>query len=99
MSETTIGGIKVKIGSDTSGFDTGLKRTREGLNQVGKWSAAAAAAAVVGAAAIVKAQLTVLDSLAKTSDALGIQQEKLQALQHIGNLTGTSTEQLNKSIE
>ena len=99
MSETTIGGIKVKIGSDTSGFDTGLKKTREGLNQVGKWSAAAAAAAVVGAAAIVKSQLTVLDSLAKTSDALGIQQEKLQALQHIGNLTGTSTEQLNKSIE
>lgn len=96
---TTVGGIKVKIGADTSGFDTGLKKTRTGLNQVGKWGAAAAAAAVVGAAAIVNSQRKVLDSLAKTSDALGIQQEKLQALQHIGELTGTSNEMVNKSLE
>ena len=96
---TTIGGIKVKIGADTSGFESGLKKTRTGLNQVGKWGAAAAAAAVVGAAAIVNSQRKVLDSLAKTSDALGIQQEKLQALQHIGELTGTSNEMVNKSLE
>ena len=96
---TTIGGIKVKIGADTSGFESGLKKTRTGINQVGKWAAAAAAAAVVGAAAIVNSQRKVLDSLAKTSDALGIQQEKLQALQHIGELTGTSNEMVNKSLE
>ena len=76
-----------------------FKKTRTGINQVGKWAAAAAAAAVVGAAAIVNSQRKVLDSLAKTSDALGIQQEKLQALQHIGELTGTSNEMVNKSLE
>ena len=97
--ETEIGGIKVKIGADTSGFESGLKKTRDGINKVGKYAAAASAAAVVGAAAIVNAQRNVLDSLAKTSDALGIQQEKLQALQHIGELTGTSNEMVNKSLE
>ena len=76
----TVGGIKVKIGADTTGFDTGLQKTRKGLNSIGKWSAAAAAAVAVGASAIVKSQLSVLDSLAKTSDALDIQQEKLQAI-------------------
>ena len=94
----TIGGIKIKIGADTSGFESGLKRTRKGINQVGKWGAAAAAAALVGAAAVVNAQRKVLDSLAKTSDALDIQQEKLQALQHIGELTGISAETMNKSL-
>lgn len=95
----TVGGIKVKIGADTTGFDTGLQKTRKGLNSIGKWSAAAAAAVAVGASAIVKSQLSVLDSLAKTSDALDIQQEKLQALQHIGELTGTSNEMVNRSLE
>lgn len=96
---TTIGGIKVKIGADYSDFEKGLNKTRIGINQVAKWGAAAAAAALVGAAAIVNSQRKVLDSLAKTSDALGIQQEKLQALQHIGELTGTSNEMVNKSLE
>ena len=99
MASTEIGGIKVKIGADTTGLETGLQKTRKGLNSVGKWSAAAAAAVAVGSAAIVKSQLAVLDSLAKTSDALGIQQEKLQALQHIGELTGTSNETVNRSLE
>lgn len=99
MAESTIGGIKVKIGADTTGLESGLKKTRTGLNQVGKWAAAASAAAVVGAAAIVNSQRKVLDSLAKTSDALGIQQQKLQALQHIGELTGTSNEMVNRSLE
>lgn len=97
--DTAIGGIKVKIGADTSDFESGLKKTRDGLNKVGKYAAVASAAAVVGVAAIVNAQRKALDSLAKTSDALGIQQEKLQALQHIGELTGTSNEMVNKSLE
>ena len=99
MASTTIGGVKVKIGADITGFETGLQKTRKGLNSIGKWAGAAAAAVAVGAAAIVKSQLSVLDSLAKTSDALGIQQEKLQALQHIGQLTGTSNEMVNRSLE
>lgn len=52
---TPIGGIKVRIGADTSGLETGLKKTREGLNQVGKWAAAASAASVVAIGAITKA--------------------------------------------
>jgi len=98
-ASATVGGIKVKIGADTAGFETGLQKTRKGLNSIGKWGTAAAAAVAVGAAAIVKSQLSILDSLAKTSDALGIQQQKLQALQHIGELTGTSNEMVNKSLE
>lgn len=99
MASTEIGGIKVKIGADTTGLESGLARTRKGINQVGKWGAAAAAAAVIAGGAIVNQQRKVLDSLAKTSDALGIQQQKLQALQHIGELTGTSNEMVNRSLE
>ena len=40
-----------------------------------------------------------LDQLAKTSDALGIQQQKLQALQHVGELNGVTTTQMNLSLQ
>jgi Mg2+ and Co2+ transporter CorA len=44
-------------------------------------------------------QREMLDQLAKTSDALGIQQEKLQALQHVGELNGVTTTQMNLSLQ
>jgi hypothetical protein len=44
-------------------------------------------------------QRELLDQLAKTSDALGIQQEKLQALQHVGELNGVTTTQMNLSLQ
>ena len=40
-----------------------------------------------------------LDQLAKTSDALGINQEKLQALHHVGELNGVTVTQLNLSLQ
>ena len=44
-------------------------------------------------------QRELLDQLAKTSDALGIQQKKLQALQHVGELNGVTVTQLNTSLQ
>ncbi len=44
-------------------------------------------------------QREMMDQLAKTSDALGIQQERLQALQHVGELNGVTTTQLNTSLQ
>jgi hypothetical protein len=48
---------------------------------------------------MVKSSLTQLDVLAKTSDALKIQQKNLQALQHQASLTGTSAQQLATNLE
>ena len=57
-----------------------------------------AAAVVASAGAMIRAQSQQIDKLAKTSDALGIQQEKLQALQLVSELTGLSSEELNKHL-
>lgn len=48
---------------------------------------------------IFRVQSRMMDELAKTSDALGIQQERLQALQMVADLTGTSANQLSTNME
>ncbi len=58
-----------------------------------------ATAAAAAATAMVQSQRKTLDELAKTSDALGIQQEQLQGLQFLAKLTGTSAEQLSTNLE
>ena len=110
MALGSIGGIVVKVSADTTQFNsamgrvgskiaTNAKQLRESSLQYQKWAAAGAAAAVVVGAAMVKSQLQTLDALAKTSDALKIQQERLQALQHVATLTGTSAAQLGVNLE
>jgi len=110
MASSVIGALSVEITVDAKGVKKGIaasgkalteggKQLRASTNQWGKWAAAAVTAVTAVTTAVVKNQLKSLDSLAKTSDALGIQQEKLQALQHIGELTGTSNEMVNKSLE
>lgn len=64
-----------------------------------KYIAGIATAAAAAAAAIFRSQGAMLDELAKTSDALGIQQERLQALQLVADLTGTSAGQLSTNLE
>ena len=110
MASSVIGALSVEISVDAKGVKKGIeasgkalaiggKQLRSSANKWGKWATAAVAATTAVTSAVVKTQMAALDSLAKTSDALGIQQEKLQALQHIGELTGTSNEQVNKSLE
>jgi hypothetical protein len=75
------------------------KRVRDSANTYAKWGAVAATAALTIGSAMVKSQMKVLDSLAKTSDALGVQQKQLQALQHVAELTGTGAAQLSVNLE
>jgi hypothetical protein len=69
------------------------------FSRIAKASAVAATAIAGSAVAIYRSQSGVLDSLGKTSDAMGIQQERLQALRHVANLAGTSSEQLSTNLE
>lgn len=64
-----------------------------------KYIAGIATAMTAAGVAIFRSQATMLDELAKTSDALGIQQERLQALQLVADLTGTSANQLSTNLE
>lgn len=64
-----------------------------------KYIAGIATAMAATGAAIFRTQGQMLDELAKTSDALGIQQERLQALQLVADLTGTSANQLSTNLE
>jgi hypothetical protein len=57
-----------------------------------------ATAVAASAGAMVRSQSQQIDKLAKTSDALGIQQEKLQALQLVSELTGLGAESLTKNL-
>lgn len=110
MALGSIGGIVVKVSADTAQFTRGMnrvgskitanaKKLRQSSMQYQKWASVGAAAATAIGVAMVKSQLTQLDVLAKTSDALKINQKNLQALQHQASLTGTSASQLANNIE
>jgi stress-induced morphogen len=105
-----VGAINVKVSADATGFNASMnkvaskvaatsKRVRDSANTYAKWGAVAATAALTIGSAMVKSQMKVLDSLAKTSDALGVQQKQLQALQHVAELTGTGAAQLSVNLE
>lgn len=103
-----IGAISVAISADGSGFTKATNRAQKEARQTGTalrnsakafaaWAAAAAAAFI--SIRKVSQQYGIMDNLAKTSDALSIQQERLQALQHTASLTGTSADQLSTNLE
>ena len=105
-----VGAINVKVSADATGFNATMNKVgskvaataskvRESGNTYAKWGAVAAAAAFAVGTAMVKNQMKVLDALAKTSDALGVQQKQLQALQHVAELTGTGAAQLGVNLE
>lgn len=105
-----LGGIQVRIGADTSGLESGMKRAgntvkrgaqqlRDSANQYAKWGAAAAAASAVAAAAIYRSTSQQIDQLAKTSDRLGIATENLQALQFAAEQTGVETRTLEMGLQ
>jgi predicted nucleotidyltransferase len=105
---TMIGSISAKITADGSGFTKAANKAQQdakktdsalasNLASFAKWAAGAAAAYM--SVKKVADQFSILDNLAKTSDALGIQQERLQALQHVASLTGTQADQLSVNLE
>lgn len=105
-----LGTLKVTIGADDKQLQRVATDSKRRLNEIGDSMkrlakvGAALGVAMTGLAAVfltkvVSSQLKTLDALVKTSDALGIQTEKLQAMQHLAELTGSSSEQLNKSLE
>lgn len=75
------------------------KSLRTNATQWAKWGAAAVAAAAGTYAALVRSQMGTIDSLAKTSDKLGIATEELQALRHAAELTGVSTGTLDTALQ
>ncbi len=79
------------------------RKMRQSINKMGTSMAkmagvAVLAAGTVGIAALTIASFKSADQLAKTSDKLGITTEKLAGLQHAAELTGVSSNTLNKSL-
>lgn len=63
-------------------------------------AAAVMATAVAGAtAAIVRSQSRQIDELGKTSDALGVTVQNMQALRHVADLSGVSSDRLTTSMQ
>jgi hypothetical protein len=104
-----LGKLEVEVGADTTKLDRGIKSAGQSIKtfakglggltlSVGKYAAAMTAAGAAISGVFVRAQLDSIDALAKTADGLGITTQKLQALQHVGQLTGSTTEEINKSL-
>lgn len=109
MAESTAN-IGVKVGGDISPLRAELKKgaslvdsfaskARGGATAIAKLGVAAGAAAAGGLTLIYKQQSKVIDSLAKTADALNINIANLQALHHISELNGVSQESMNKNLQ
>jgi len=69
------------------------------FDRIGRVAAVMVAAVGAATAAVVRSQARQIDELGKTADAIGITTESLQALQVMGNLTGTSSQQLATNLE
>jgi hypothetical protein len=74
-------------------------KSRESINSFAKWGAAGTVAGAAIIAGVVNSSRKSIDVLAKKSDQLGIATEKLVAFQHLGELTGVSSEKMNSSLE
>lgn len=105
----TAGTLVVNISANTGGLAKGAVSARATITALAQHvrstassfkllAGAATAAAVAGIGLMVKNSLESIDSLAKTSDRLGIATEDLQALQHAAGLAGVSNEALEKSF-
>lgn len=67
--------------------------------QAAKWGLIMGGAAAAGVAVLVKRQFQALDAMAKLSDRIGIQTQKLGGLELAASQTGVSNETLVKSLE
>ena len=74
------------------------KKMRSSLNSSVKGFALMGGAAAIAGAAIVRAQLSSIDALAKTADKLGITTKNLAGLQLAAKITGVEQATLNKAL-
>lgn len=99
----TIEGDSTSLKAATNSASTSIAnlsaKSRESINSFAKWGAAAGLAGAAVIAGVVNSSRQSIDVLAKKSDQLGLATEKLVAFQHLGELTGVSTESMNSSLE
>lgn len=100
-----IGALRAVLGIDTAQFETGLKSAQGslsgfGVGIAGAAGAAAAAFATIGTAMGVALKSTIndMDTLAKTSQKIGVPVEQLSALAYAADLSDVSFEQLSKGV-
>ena len=101
-----IGGIRFGVSMDTKRLDKNIKSTRMKIRTfTGAGTkaflglAGAATAATAALTAVTKVQFGVVDSLAKTSDKLGVTTEKLAAMRHAADLTGVGANTLDMALQ
>ena len=102
--------LSVSLTAKTEKFVKGFKRARRevrrfkrsipGLNlALSKVGAVAAGVGVGGLAALVKGQMSAIDSTTKMADRIGISVEALVGLRHAADLTGVSATTLDMSLQ
>jgi hypothetical protein len=91
--------LKKAIDDGSLSLSTLTNKSRESINSFAKWGAAGTVAGAAIIAGVVNSSRKSIDVLAKKSDQLGIATEKLVAFQHLGELTGVSSEKMNSSLE
>lgn len=85
-----------KASKDTKSWS---EKTRQLVNASSKAFTAMGVAGAAAWVAIYRETAKTADQLAKTSDKLGILPEKLQAIQHAGELTGVGVETTNMALQ
>jgi len=115
MASSSLGRLTLDLIAKTGGFESGMdraarhsqRRTREMQRQ---WDTVRGVILKVGAALgvafsvrqfqqIISRNAQLIDSLAKTADAMGVPIERLQTLQTAGELAGVGSEQLTTSLQ
>jgi len=106
----TLGTLVTNVIAKTKGFESGMKRASTSTTKFGAATAGArkklaglgagllSGLGLVAFVAGIKSAFTAIDTLAKTSDSLGITTEKLAGLRFAAEQTGLSTEGLDKAL-
>lgn len=105
IGNAIVGALRVVLGLDAAGFESGLKKSGKSLDTFGAGFAragvavAAAATAMGGALAYsMKGAIDNADKLSKMSQKIGIPVEELSALKHAADLSGVGIDELQKGI-
>lgn len=85
--------------SVTGGLTKVSKASAATVGKIAKIGAAFGVAAAGATAALTRASMQNIDSLAKTADKIGITTEALAGLQHAAELTGVSGETMNMALQ
>ena len=102
----TIAKLMVDLGMNSAAFTKGAREAQSVFGKLqksfsgltGVIAAGAAAFGAYKAVGFVEAQMKAIDVNAKVSDSLGIQMEKLIAIQHAGDLAGAGVDEVNTAL-